>query len=172
MISFLPAIPLIAGVLFLVMTGCASNKPITVKSTNTIRGKITAIERGTKTITVQSNQGEPVAVQINNLAYDPDMVLVGKNVEIQLQRTYSLTFGNLENALQPKNSPEKNATVERINFKEKVLCLKQHDGSVLTLEIKENAGQFDKVKQEDGVIVNYTDAMVILVRDSEASSSW
>ena len=119
MISFKPAIPLIAGVLFLVMAGCASNKPITVKSTNTIRGKITAIERGTKTITVQSNQGEPVAVQINNLTYDPDMVLVGKNVEIQLQRTYSLTFDNPENALQPKNSPEKNATVERINFKEK-----------------------------------------------------
>ena len=167
---FKPAIILIAGVLILVMAGCASNRPITVKSTNTIRGKITAIERGTKTITVQSNEGEPVAVQLNNLAYDPDMVLVGKNVEIQLQRTYSLTLHNPENALQLQNSSEQNATVERINFKEKVLYLKQHDGSVLSLNVKENAGQFDKVKQGDRVIVHYTDSMVILVRDRETSS--
>ena len=168
--SFKPAIILIAGVLILVMAGCASNKPITVKSTNIIRGKITAIEQGTKTLTVQSIKGEPVAVQINNLTYDPDMVLVGKNVEVQLERVYSLTLLNLENALQSQNSSKQNASVERIDFKEKILYLKHDDGSIHSLEVRDDIDLFTTVKQGDRMIVRHTDSMVILERDDETLS--
>ena len=168
--SFKSAIILIAVVLILVMAGCASNKPITVISTNTIRGKITAIERDTKTLTVQSIKGEPVVVQINNLTYEPDMVLVGKNVEVQLERVYSLTLLNPENALQSQNSSKQNASVERIDFKEKILYLKHDDGSIHSLEVRENVDLFTTVKQGDRMIVGHTDSLVMLERDDETPS--
>ena len=162
--SIQPALIFFACVLIFIMAGCAANKPIVVNDSEKIIGKITAIDRNDKTLTLQDNKGGRVTVQIYNLANDSDMDLLGKSVEVQLQRSISLSPGNVDKEIITNDSLTTSAYVELIDFKEKTLFLKQRNGSIVSLEIKENMHQFDKVKKGDRVQIHYSDSVVILER--------
>ena len=119
-----PLIIFIAGLLALIMTGCTSNKPIILNDHKKISGEITAIDKDTKTMTVHSIDGVPVTVPIYNMANDPDMKFVGKSVDVQLHRSFTLTLCKPDDVVQAENSSEKSAYVERIDFEENMLLLK------------------------------------------------
>ncbi len=172
---------LLAILIFL--SACAYSKPILVKDSGRVTGKVTALDPKASTLTIQSDENIPVTIKINKSAYNFDSNLVGKTVEVQRNRSFSLTLSSPEKGIKSESikktpdteninnqdikkngSAEIRAFVEYIDLEESLLLLKLPDGSKVPLSIKENKHKFIKVKKGDQIFVNYSETMAIFVR--------
>lgn len=179
-----PAIILIAVLLALVMAGCASDKQIVVHNVKRISGYVTALDINKSTLSILNDEGILVTLKINKLANNSDVSLVGKDVDVQLYRSFFFTLCNLDTVSRPEEAVERaeikgiketgstaiKAHVERIDFDDNVLFLKWVDGTIVPLEIKENAHTLYELSKGDQVLINYSQSMTIFEQKKRQQS--
>lgn len=151
------------------IAGCASNKPIVLNELEQLNGKIISIDRVARTMTIQCAEGVPVTVKMYELADKYETELVDKYVEVQFHRSFSLAPCNSCDELHNEKalSDRTISYVDSISPKEKLLLLRQPDGSTIPLKVKDNFNRLSKVKTGDQVIVHQTESLVILVREND-----
>ncbi|MGD8617839.1 MAG: hypothetical protein PVH54_01480 [Gammaproteobacteria bacterium] len=162
----------------------ASRPGIELSSTAKITATVEAIDHEKRLVTLRGPEGKQVVVEVSEEARNLDQVEVGDTVEVEYHESVAL-FAQLPDG-EPANevkvstarAPLGNkpgagvaetitmkATVEAIDYDTRMLVLRGPEGNTLTTKVDDRVTRFNEVKPGDEIVVQYTRAFAIAVRE-------
>lgn len=182
---------LAAGVISLVLQACASDagrdapRPgIERSATSRMSATVTAINHQQRLVTLRGEDGNFVTLEVSEAARNLPQVEVGDIVEVEYYESVAL-FAQLpdgEPATGVKAATARTplgdkpgagaaetytlkATVEAIDYAARLITLRGPDGGVTTTRVGESVQRLDEIRQGDEIVVQYTRAFAISVRE-------
>lgn len=173
------------------LPGCAQNdqksadRPgITASELVTISATVESINHAARIVTLRGAEGNLVTLQISEEARNLDQVEVGDTVEAEYYESVALfvqhakdepgaeiTTAAARTPLGDKpgmgvaDTVTLTATVTAIDYATRMITLQGPEGNTVTTRVDESARRFNEVKQGDQVVVRYTRAVAITVRE-------
>ena len=161
------------------------NKPgISASELLTISATVEAIDLVARQVTLRGPEGNLVTLQVSEEARNLDQVEVGDTVEAEYYESVALfvqaaqgepgaevTTASARTPLGDKpgmgvaDTVTLTATVTAIDYDTRMITLQGPEGNTITTRVDESARRFNEVKQGDQVVVRYTRAVAITVRE-------
>lgn len=166
------------------VTGCATpQKPaVEVSEVSEITGRVVAVHRANRTVTLRGPQGNVLTVKVDEAARNFDQVRVGDDVKLQYYESVAIYVtsdgkppaadGEVAVAVAPKGAKpaagvievtDVSATIEAINPAKRVLTLKGPQGNVFPVTVDKSVQGFGALRVGDNVHVRYTEAVALTV---------
>ena len=181
----------ITALLSMLLLACAQNdqkavdKPgITASELVTLSATVEAVDLATRRVTLRGPEGNLVTLQVSEEARNLDQVEVGDTVEAEYYESVALfvqaaegepgaevTTAAARTPLGDKpgmgvaDTVTLTATVTAIDYDTRMITLQGPEGNTITTRVDESARRFNEVKQGDQVVVRYTRAVAITVRE-------
>ena len=173
------------------LLGCAASgkkdtdRPgVEMSSTTTISATVEAVDYEKRLVTLRGAEGNQVVVEVSDEARNLEQVEVGDTVEVEYYESVAL-FAQLpdgEPATEVKMSTVRaplgekpgggvsetitiKAIVEAIDYETRMLVLRGPEGNTLTTRADDSVKRFNEVKLGDEIVVQYTRAFAISVRE-------
>jgi len=175
----------------LALLGCATtgkqdaDRPgIEMSSTARLSATVEAIDHDKRLVTLRGPEGNQVVLEVSEAARNLDQVEVGDTVEVEYYESVAL-FAQLPDG-EPANEVKVStahtplgdkpgggvaetitmkATVEAIDYDTRMVVLRGPEGNTLTTKVDEQVKRFNEVKPGDEIVVQYTRAFAISVRE-------
>jgi hypothetical protein len=173
------------------LLACAQNgqkpadKPgITASELVKVSATVEAIDHAARIVTLRGPQGNLTTLEVSEEARNLDQVEVGDTVEAEYYESVALFVQAAEGepgaevtsaaARTPKgdkpgmgvtDTVTLTATVAAIDYETRMITLQGPEGNTVTTRVDESATRFNEVKQGDQVVVRYTRAFAITVRE-------
>jgi Cu/Ag efflux protein CusF len=145
---------------------------------------VEAVDHKARILTLRGEGGQTTTLQVTEEARNLDQVEVGDTVEVEYYESIALFVqdptgdtgmkGDVSAARTPKGDKPGVAaaetvlitvTVAEINHETRMVTLKGPEGNTFTTRVGEGAKRLDEVKQGDELVVRYTRAFAITVRE-------
>jgi hypothetical protein len=173
------------------LLGCATtgeqdaDRPgVEMSSIETLSATVEAVDHEKRLVTLRGQEGNQVVVKVSEEARNLDQVEVGDTVEVEYYESVAL-FAQLpdgEPATEVKTSTARaplgdkpaagmsetvtiKAIVEAIDYDTRMLVLRGPEGNTLTTKVDERVKRLNDVKLGDEIVVQYTRAFAISVRE-------
>lgn len=182
---------LMAVCLSALLPGCAQNdqksadRPgITASELVTVSATVEAIDHASRVVTLRGSEGNLVTLQVSEAARNLDQVEVGDTVEAEYYESVALFVQAAEGepgaevttaaartplgdkpGMGVSDTVTLTATVTAIDYNTRKITLLGPEGKSKTIRVDESAKRFNEVKQGDQVVVRYTRAVAITVRE-------
>lgn len=162
----------------------AGRPGVEMSSTVTLSATVEAIDHENRLVTLRGPEGNQVVVKVSEAARNLDQVEAGDTVEVEYYESVAL-FAQVpdgEPAAGLKTSVARTplgdkpgagvaetmtikATVEAIDYDTRMLVLRGPEGNTLTTKADERVKRFNEIKLGDEIVVQYTRAFAISVRE-------
>jgi hypothetical protein len=164
----------------------ADRPGVEMSSLATISATVEAIDHAKRLVTLRGPEGRQVVVEVSEQARNLDQVEVGDTVEVEYYESVVL-FAQLPDG-EPANEVKvatartplgekpgagvsetitMKATVEAIDYDTRMIVLRGPEGNTLTTKVDESVKRLDKIKLRDEIVVQYTRAFAISVREPD-----
>jgi hypothetical protein len=162
----------------------ASLPGVEMSSTTKLTATVEAIDHEKRLVTLRGPEGNQVVVEVSEAARNLDQVEVGDTVEVEYHESVALFAqkpdgesgaevtttmartplgdkpgGGLAETITMK------ATVEAIDYDTRMLVLRGPQGNTLTTRVDEQVKRFNEIRLGDEIVVQYTRAFAISVRE-------
>jgi hypothetical protein len=156
--------------------------PIVLSDAVKIRGTVEAIDYDKRMATLRGPEGNTVIIKVNDDVRNFDQVQKGDEVMVEYYESVALGMrkpgqGPIEKQVEivkvapPGEKPgrfemktaEVTATVEAIDYDQRMVRLRGPEGDVLTVKVDDNVKNLEKVKPGDNVVARVTEAFAISV---------
>ena len=185
-------IPLITSfAISLALLACATNgkqdtdRPgIEMSSTAKISATVEAIDHEKRLVTLRGPEGNQVVLEVSKAARNLDQVEVGDTVEVEYyesvalfaqlpdgEPTTAVTTSTARTPLGDKpgggvaETITMKAIVEAIDYDTRMVVLRGPEGNTLTTKVDDQVKRLNEVKPGDEIVVRYTRAFAISVRE-------
>ncbi len=166
------------------LAGCAMPQKPSVEVGDMVEasGKVVAVNRAARTVSVRGPQGDVVVLKVGQAAQNFDQIRVGDVVKLNYYESVAIYVtsdgkppeGDSEVlvAAAPKGAmpaaeavqvTDVSATIQSINPVKRVLMLKGPQGNVFPVTVDKSVAGFAALKVGDNVHVRYTEAIAITV---------
>jgi hypothetical protein len=166
------------------MAGCATpEKPsIEVAEVSEISGRVVALHRAQRTVSLRGPQGNVVTIKVDKAAQNFDQVRVGDEVKLQYYESVAIyvtsdgkppaadsavAVGVAAKGAKPAGEvievTDVSATIEAINPVKRVLTLKGPQGNVFPVTVDKSVQGFNALRVGDNVHVRHTEALALTV---------
>lgn len=178
-------------VVSLSLLGCAASgkkdadRPgVEMSSIATLSATVEAVDYENRLVTLRGPEGNQVVVKVSEEARNLGQVEVGDTVEVEYYESVALFAQKPdgESSMDVKMSTARTplgdkpgagvsetitikATVEAIDYKTRMVVLRGPEGNTLTTRVDEQVKRFDDIKLGDEIVVQYTRAFAISVRE-------
>jgi hypothetical protein len=164
----------------------ADRPGVEMSSLATISATVEAIDHAKRLVTLRGPEGRQVVVEVSEQARNLGQVEVGDTVEVEYYESVVL-FAQLPDG-EPANEVKvatartplgekpgagvsetitMKATVEAIDYDTRMIVLRGPEGNTLTTKVDESVKRLDKIKLRDEIVVQYTRAFAISVREPD-----
>jgi hypothetical protein len=162
----------------------ASRPGVEVSELATLSATVVAVDHKERLVTLQGSEGNQVVVQVSEEARNLDQVEVGDTVEVEYYQSVALFAQKpdgeteAEVSVSTARAPlgEKpgagvaetvtiKATVQAIDYDTRMIVLQGPEGNTLTTKVDEQVERFNEIKLGDEIVVRYTRAFAISVRE-------
>jgi len=157
---------------------------VEMSSTSTLSATVEAIDHEKRLVTLRGPEGNQVVVEVSEAARNLDQVEVGDTVEVEYYQSVALfaqkpdgesgatvTVSAARTPLGDKpgagvaHTVTMKATVEAIDYDTRMVVLRGPEGNTLTTKVDEQVKRFNEIKLGDEIVVQYTRAFAISVRE-------
>jgi hypothetical protein len=166
------------------LAGCAMpQKPsVEVGDVVELSGKVVAVQRAARTVSVQGPQGNVVVVKVGQAARNFDQIRVGDVVKLTYYESVAIFVtsdgmppeadATVMVAAAPKGAmpageavqvTDVSATIQSINPVRRVLMLKGPQGNVFPVTVDRSVRGFEALRVGDNVHVRHTEAIAVTV---------
>lgn len=162
----------------------ASRPGVEMSELATLSATVVAVDYEKRLVTLKGPEGKEVVVQVSEEARNLPQVEVGDTVEVDYYQSVAL-FAQLpdgEPAAAVTTSTARTplgdkpggaisetitmkATVEAIDYDTRMVVLRGPEGNTLTTKVDEQVKRFNEVRLGDEIVVQYTRAFAISVRE-------
>jgi hypothetical protein len=162
----------------------ADRPGIEMSSLETLSATVEAIDHEKRLVTLRGPEGNQVVLEVSEEARNLDQVEVGDTVEVEYYESIALfaqkpdgetgaavtmsmaraPLGQRPGAGVAKTVTMK-ATVEAIDYDTRMVVLRGPEGNTLTTRVDEQVERFNEIKLGDEIVVQYTRAFAISVRE-------
>ena len=163
----------------------ADSRPgVKMSELSTLSATVVAVDHKERLVTLQGPQGNQVVVEVSEAARNLDQVEVGDTVEVDYYESVALfaqkpdgeteaevTVSAARTPLGDKpgagiaETVTLKATVQAIDYGTRMVVLQGPEGNTLTTKVDERVERFDEIKLGDEIVVKYTRAFAISVRE-------
>jgi len=162
----------------------ADRPGIEMSSTAKISATVEAIDHEKRLVTLRGPEGNQVVLEVSEEARNLDQVEVGDTVEVEYYESVALfaqkpdgetdadvTISTARTPIGAKpgagvaETVTIKATVEAIDYDTRMLVLRGPEGNTLTTRADDRVKRFNEVKLGDEIVVQYTRAFAISVRE-------
>jgi Cu/Ag efflux protein CusF len=148
-----------------------------------VQAIVESINPADRMVTLKRQDGATMTARIDDRAGNLDSVKVGDMVEFKILNSLVIAVGD-KNAATPGNLTAENVqfstvggkpakftvktvvsevTVTKINYKKRLMTIKDSSGESKELKISEDVKRFNEIKKGDKIVIKYTEALAITV---------
>lgn len=163
----------------------AGDKPgVEVTGLTTISATVEAVDHENRLVTLRGPEGNQVTLEVSEEARNLPQVEVGDVVEVEYYESVAIFTREAQGDLEPEaavaaartplgdkpgaamsETVTVKAVVEAIDYDTRMVTLKGADGTTTVRHVDDSVKRLNEVKQGDEVVVRYTTAFAITVRE-------
>jgi len=181
----------VAVVFSLALMACAttdkqetSRPGVKMSEVATLSATVEAVDYENRLVTLRGPEGNQVVVKVSEEARNLPQVEVGDTVEVEYYQSVALFAqkpdgeSSLDVTMSTARTPlgdkpgagvsetiTMKATVEAIDYETRMVVLRGPEGNTLTTKVDEQVKRFNEIRLGDEIVVQYTRAFAISVRE-------